>query len=48
MTCPMSKSAPLTESQIRKFCEGGCSIDCDKLLKEYIERLKRRKKNESV
>lgn len=38
MSCPMTKDVPLTDEEIAKFCNLGCSVDCDKFLAEYIEK----------
>ncbi|MHC1718510.1 MAG: hypothetical protein AB9883_07635 [Acidaminococcaceae bacterium] len=38
MSCPMTKDVPLTDDEIAKFCNLGCSVDCDKFLAEYIEK----------
>ena len=33
----------LTDKEVEKFCQEGCSVDCDILLKQYAERLNKRK-----
>lgn len=33
----------LTDKEVAKFCQEGCSVDCDILLKQYAERLNKRK-----
>lgn len=33
----------LTDKEVEKFCQEGCSVDCDILLKQYAERVKKRK-----
>lgn len=33
----------LTDKEVGKFCEEGCSVDCDILLKKYVDKLKRKK-----
>ena len=35
----------LTDKEVEKFCQEGCSVDCDILLKQYAERVKKRKEN---
>lgn len=33
----------LTDKEVERFCREGCSVDCDILLKEYAERLNKRR-----
>lgn len=33
----------LTDKEVEKFCQEGCSVDCDILLKQYVDKLKRKK-----
>ena len=33
----------LTDKEVEKFCQEGCSVDCDILLKQYVERLNEKK-----
>jgi len=42
--CPMSKYPELTEKQVERFCNDGCSVECDKFLEEYVTNLKKRGK----
>lgn len=37
------KEYQLTDKQVEKFCQEGCFVDCDILLKQYAERVKKRK-----
>lgn len=41
MGCPMNKDTPLTDAQIRKFCNLGCSVICEEEYIKYINKLKR-------
>ena len=34
----------LTDKQVEKFCQEGCSVDCDIFLKEYARRLDKKKR----
>ena len=38
----------LTDDEIARFCRLGCSVDCDIFLKEYVERLRKKKGARSV
>lgn len=43
--CPMfdrKNTEKLTELQIARFCALGCSVDCDKLLQQYLKKLPKR------
>lgn len=33
----------LTDKEVEKFCHEGCSVDCDILLKKYVDKLKKKK-----
>lgn len=33
----------LTDKEVEKFCQEGCSVDCDILLIQYAERLNKKK-----
>ena len=33
----------LTDKEVEKFCQEGCSVDCDIFLRKYVEKLKKRK-----
>lgn len=33
------KQYNLTDDEVKKFCQLGCSVDCDIFLKEYARRL---------
>ena len=33
----------VTDKEVEKFCQEGCSVDCDILLKQYAEKLNKRK-----
>lgn len=44
MSCPMNEDVPLTEQQVKAFCDKGCSVDCEQFLKEYIERIEKRRR----
>jgi len=35
--CPMTRDVPLSPQHVHRFCALGCSVDCPKLLKQYIE-----------
>lgn len=39
MSCPMSK-VKLSDKETAKFCQDGCSVICEELLREYFERRK--------
>lgn len=46
--CPIlfegkQKQYNLTDSEVKNFCQQGCSVDCDIFLKDYAERLNRKK-----
>ena len=38
----MTGSCPIL-FEVEKFCQEGCSVDCDILLKQYAEKLNKRK-----
>lgn len=42
MGCPINKYPNLTDKQIENFCKAGCSVECEKLLDEYVKNLKKR------
>lgn len=33
----------LTDKEVEKFCKEGCSVDCDILLKKYVDKLKKKR-----
>lgn len=37
------KQYNLTDDEIARFCRLGCSVDCDIFLKDYVERLRKKK-----
>lgn len=39
----MTKDVQMTDEEIAKFCNLGCSVDCDKFLAEYIEKRDKKK-----
>lgn len=41
MGCPMTEDVPLTNAEIERFCNKGCSVDCEKFLDEYLKKIKR-------
>jgi hypothetical protein len=41
MSCPMTKDVPLTSAEIKRFCDNGCSVDCDKLLADHLKKKNR-------
>lgn len=45
MSCPMTKDVPLTSKEITKFCDLGCSVDCEKELLKLLARKKRGKRS---
>ena len=38
------KQYNLTDDEVKKFCQLGCSVDCDIFLKEYARRLDKKKR----
>lgn len=52
MACPMTEKAVkengLTKKQVVTFCNKGCSVDCEKFFNEYIEKLRKKKLNNSA
>lgn len=49
--CPIMKENKqkeygLTDEEVLKFCRLGCSVDCDIFLREYADKLHRRKAGE--
>lgn len=51
MSCPATiknqRKYQLTDKQVENFCEKGCSVDCEKLFKEYGEKNLRRRKEKN-
>ena len=46
--CPIlfgnkQKQYNLTDDEVKKFCQLGCSVDCDIFLKEYARKLYKKK-----
>lgn len=47
--CPMTQATVekhgLTDREIEKFCDEGCSVECWKFLNEYLQKRYLKKKN---
>lgn len=41
----MSDKEIMSDKEVEKFCQEGCSVDCDIFLREYAERLHKRKRS---
>ncbi len=48
MSCPMRKWLDLTDNEVERFCNLGCSVICEELLEEYLRKRDKRRKVESV
>lgn len=46
--CPMTRDVPLSPQQVERFCALGCSVDCPKLLKIFLEGIEKAAKDKDA